>query len=242
MRATALCDLAFAAGLGTVAVAGACRARSVVRVAKPATLAAVAARLAVDAPGRTAATNSWLGATVLSAFLGDYLMYLHEFQPPGPTRERLLLSGAAAFGLTQAGYLTLLGLRGARPAPGRLLGRMALLVQPALLVRRWNPRLLPGLAGYGVALAAMSAASASPALHPEPAARRIRLGGWSFLLSDALIANRVAALGGDGGAEHRPSSRIVEFAILVSYFLAQYWLLTGIDRAAGEGKTVAPGR
>lgn len=220
-----LSDLAFAVSLTVVSLAGAARCRSVVFVAKPACLVSVVAGLATGSSSRPAADNLLLAATAASAFLGDYAMLREEYQSEGGAKQQWLLAGAACFAATQLGYLALLHRAGARPSTARVLPGVTALAQCGFLITRRAPSLAGPLMGYGALVITMAASAADPVLRD----RRLGVGGACFVLSDALIINR--RLGG-----WSPRRQVVsEWAVLVSYFVAQRLLLGGLATRSQEG-------
>lgn len=216
--AVRLSDLAFAASLTVVSLAGAARRRSVVFVAKPACLISIVAGLVPGANRRSAPDNLLLAGTAASALLGDYVMLLEEYQAEGATRQRWLLAGAGCFAATQIGYLALLWRAGARPSPVLALPGIAVLAQCGQLIATKEPAMAGPLVGYGALVVSMAASAADPKLNDW----RIGVGGMSFVLSDALIINRRL-----GGWPPR-AQMIAEWVILVSYFAAQRLLLGGL--------------
>lgn len=214
-----LSDLAFAASLTVVSLAGAARRRPVVIVAKPACLLSIVAGLVPGASRRPAVDNLLLAGTAASALVGDYVMLREEYQTSDETaRGQWLVTGAACFAATQLGYLALLHRAGARPSPARGLPGAAILTQCGRLIARHDPSLVGPLVGYGALVVSMASSAADPALED----RRLGVGGMCFVASDALIINR--RLGGwPPGAQ-----MLAEWGILVSYFVAQRLLLGGL--------------
>lgn len=231
--AVRLSDLAFAASLTVVSLAGAARRRPIVIVAKPACLLCVVAGLVPGATRRCVSDNLLLAGTTASALLGDYVMLREEYQTTDETaRGRWLVAGAACFAATQLGYLALLRRAGAHPSPGRALPGAVILVQCGQLISRREPSLAGPLVGYGALVVTMAASAADPELKD----RWIGVGGMCFVLSDALIINRRL-----GGWPTRAQT-LSEWAILVSYFIAQRLLLSGLAELAGGAMPARDGQ
>lgn len=224
--AVRLSDLAFAASLTVVSLAGAARRRPIVIVAKPACLLSVMAGLVPGATRRPAADNFLLAANAASSLVGDYVMLREEYQTTDETaRGQWLVTGAACFAATQLGYLALLHRAGARPSPVRALAGAVILAQCGRLIARRDPSLAGPLVAYGALVVSMAASAGDP----ELADRRIGIGGMCFVVSDALIINRRL-----GGWSPRAQA-VAEWGILISYFIAQRLLMGGLaESAAGR--------
>ncbi|WP_431963552.1 lysoplasmalogenase [Actinacidiphila sp. bgisy160] len=150
-----------------------------------------------------------LVGALLCGWAGDVLLQLDGDVP--------FLAGMGAFAAGHVCYLTLFTARGAftdrRRAALTAAGYAA--VWLAVLVVVW-PGLPSGLrlpvAAYSLLLTAMAAGAA--ALGPWPTA----VGGGLFLLSDTLLATRLAGL---------PQLAAADFWIMLTYLGAQFLLATG---------------
>ncbi|PYE13738.1 putative membrane protein YhhN [Williamsia limnetica] len=215
----------FVAATVAVSVAGAARRRPGVAATKPAALAALAVTVARGARHRSAPDNALLSLAVGASAAGDYFMYREEFAT-GPDKDRSLQTGATLFGLAHLAYLGLLIRHGGVPTTRRLLPRLAVMNEVAVLVILHQPRMLPVLGIYGGTLATMAATAADPALlrgADTDATRLLAAGGIAFMASDAILMNRRYLL---RGAVPRA---IAEATVLSTYFIAQMLLLDGMD-------------
>ena len=218
----------YTASAAAATIAGARGHRRLAALTKPLPMLVLGA-VTVSTIGKenTRAADSALlvGAVAFSA-AGDRAMLLEEFGTDADLRERHLALGAGLFAGAQACLCALLVRRGARPRVAKLLPRLALLGESAVILARKDPAALPVLGPYGNALATMSAL-ASDAPRPQPA---LRAGGVLFFLSDLAIINRRYLL-------TDPRSRLVaETWVLGSYFAAQWLLVTSLVTA-----TTTPG-
>lgn len=161
-------------------------------------------------------------AALLCGWAGDVLLQLDG--------DTSFLAGMAAFAAGHVCYLTLLTTRGAFADRRRaaLTAAGYAVVWLVALVLVW-PGLPSGLripvAVYSLLLTAMAAAAAG--LGPRATA----VGGALFLLSDTLLATRLAGL---------PQLPAADFWIMLSYLGAQYLLATG--RYGGTKPFVPPAR
>lgn len=219
---------AFAVTTVLVAAAGAVRHRPVVAVVKPAALGMLAITVARGTRRRAPADNALLAATLIASAAGDYFMYREEFAD-GRGKDRHIQTGATMFGVAHLAYLGLFSRHGARPTRRRLLPRFAVMNEVAALLILNQPRLLPVLGTYGAALSVMAATAADPYLSSgtrgDPT-RRLATGGILFMLSDAILMNRRYLLRGN------LARAMSEATVLSTYFVAQMFLLDGVDSLA----------
>ncbi|MGW3246718.1 lysoplasmalogenase [Streptomyces sp. NPDC001070] len=163
-----------------------------------------------------------LVAALLCGWAGDVLLQLDGDTP--------FLAGMGAFAAGHVCYLTLFVRRGAFADRRRAAATAAgyAVVWLAALVLVW-PGLPSGLripvAVYSLLLTAMAAAAAGPG------PRATAVGGALFLLSDTLLATRLADL---------PQLPAADFWIMLTYLGAQY--LLGTARYGGTTSFVQPAR
>lgn len=216
---------AFIAATVAVSAAGAVRWRPGVAVTKPAALAALAITVARGTRQRSAVDNALLGTAVVASAAGDYFMYREEFAT-GPEKDRQIQTGAAMFGVAHLAYVGVAARHGARPTKKRLLPRFSMMNEVAALLILNQPRLLPVLGIYGGVLSTMAATVADPILksrNSNDPTRLLSAGGIVFMASDAMLMNRRFLLRGEF------SRAIAEAAVLSTYFVAQMFLLDGLD-------------
>lgn len=219
---------AFIVATVVLSAVGAARWRPGVAVAKPAALAALSVTVARGTRQRSAVDNALLGTAICASAAGDYFMYREEFAT-GPEKDRQIQTGATMFGAAHLAYLGLLTRHGARPAKRRLLPRLCVMNEVAALLILNRPRLLPVLGIYGGMLSTMAATAADPVLTRGPGndpTRLLSAGGIAFIASDATLMNRRLML---RGAVPRA---IAEAVVLSTYFVAQMFLLDGLDAAS----------
>jgi len=132
------------------------------------------------------------------------------------------LAGLVAFLGMQVCYLVAMRRRGARPGRVAVIGYAVLwLGLGALLWPRLGPLGVPVL-GYGAALVAMAATATGLSV-------RAGVGGAVFVASDLMIGTGIAGL-------RLPLGGV---AVMLTYILAQYLLVTGY-RAAATGRDAGP--
>ena len=222
MNRSTLSRLAFVGATSATVFGAVTGSERLQRIAKPLMVPALAAR--------GVRPMSTLGVALTAATVGDVLLI-------DPDDDARILRGATAFAVMQGCYCWLLAERGARPTAANAVPRLAGWATAAALLTRRSPAVAPGLAGYGLTLAAMSTLAADLAVAPgsdtvagvvvpgsDPRSR-LALGGILFTASDALIVFRRLFLDRES---HR---RVAEGAILATYALAQLFLVEGL---AGE--------
>ncbi|QCB49052.1 lysoplasmalogenase [Rhodococcus sp. PAMC28707] len=170
-----------------------------------------------------------LGVALAAATVGDVLLI-------DPDDDSKILRGAGAFAVMQGCYCVLLASAGNRPTVTAAVPRVTGWAVASTQLVRKSPEVAPGLAAYGVTLAAMSTLAADPAsaagadvfagvVVPNSDPRSWQaLGGILFTVSDALIVYRRLYL------SSTVSRRIVEGAILATYSAAQLLLVEGFNR------------
>ncbi|ORI19243.1 lysoplasmalogenase [Rhodococcus sp. 1168] len=191
------------------------------RVAKPLIVPALALGMRRFSPV--------LGVALTAATVGDVLLM-------DPDDDSKILRGAGAFAVMQGCYCALLASAGSRPTLTAAVPRFFGWAVASSQLARKSPEVAPGLAGYGVTLAAMSTLAADPAsapgadvfagvVMPNSDSRSWQaLGGILFTVSDALIVYRRLYLSSE------MSRRVVEGAILATYSAAQLLLVEGFTR------------
>lgn len=229
---------AFIAATVAVSAAGAVRWRPGVAVAKPAALAALAVTVARGTRQRSAVDNALLGTAIAASAAGDYFMYREEFAT-GTEKDRQIQTGASMFGIAHLAYLALATGHGARPTRRRLLPRFSIMNEVAALLILNQPRLLPVLGVYGGLLSTMAATVADPDLasgSSNDPTRLLPVGGIVFMASDATLMNRRFLL---RGALPRAAAEAV---VLSTYFVAQMFLLDGLDAVSRRHRSHRQGR
>lgn len=219
MRRTVAARIGFVVATVATVVGAATGAERVHRYAKP----LIVPSLVVGLP-KPAST---LGVALAAATVGDVLLI-------DPDDDDRILRGAAAFAVMQGCFCALLIRRGATVSVANAVPRLAGWASAATLLARLSPSVAPGLAGYGLSLAAMSTLAADPALAPSSATcagvvipdadprSRLAVGGILFTVSDALIVVRRLFL------RSETTRRVTEGAILATYAAAQSLLVEGL--------------
>ena len=240
-----------AAGAVSVAAA-ATRSDRITRAVKPTLMPLLAST--VFAPGATADNpRSWgkihtpsagqalLLAGLVGGWLGDITLMNTQSRSAEPVeRAKSLNRGAAWFSANQLAYIWLLAKRGARPSPAVAAAHLPALVTGLGLARWKLPKALPATGGYGSLLGATNMLAQDPVLlrsTPEetPEDYGHALGGTLFLLSDALILNRLTLL----KHAQRPTApsalkiidALTDGAVMATYVIAQLLLVDGINGA-----------
>ena len=193
------------------------------RFTKPLLMPALAASLASD----PRATGSPLRTATLAAQLGGWggdVALLGKGTSP-------FLAGMASFAAGHAAYLAgLHQVRAARPlwqAPGLRAALATWVVSAPPLAHaahRRQPELGPPVLAYAALLAVLAGATThlDPDL-PVDARRLLAAGGWTFLVSDTLLALRSFVL------DDAPPA--LESAVMATYTLAQLMLSEGAARS-----------
>ncbi|WP_406207054.1 lysoplasmalogenase [Kitasatospora sp. NBC_01560] len=191
---------------------------------KPALMPLLAAHsvTAATAAGREA--PKLLAPALLLSGGGDVLLQLGN--------ETAFLAGMGSFAAAHVCYVTMFVQGGA------LTDRRRALVVAAAYATAWAAmmtQLWPDLGGLRVPVAGYSLLLASTAVTSAGLGLRTGLGGALFLLSDTLIATKLAKW------RELPGH---QFWIMATYILAQYLLATGLLRATepDAGPAAAPGR
>ncbi|MCC9305583.1 lysoplasmalogenase [Kitasatospora sp. RB6PN24] len=177
------------------------------QVTKPALMPLLAAHaVATEGP-----TPSLLTPALAASTAGDVLLQFDS--------EPAFLAGMASFAAAHVCYIAMFAKQGAMTERRRLAIVAAgyALAWAVLLNRLW-----PGLGSLKVPVAGYSLLLASTAVTSTGLGLRAGLGGGLFLLSDTLIATRLA------GWKQLPGH---EFWIMATYLLAQYLLATAALRA-----------
>ncbi|MCX4745258.1 lysoplasmalogenase [Kitasatospora sp. NBC_01287] len=173
-----------------------------------------------SAAGRTAGEGSagegsaprLLTPALLASAAGDALLQLDD--------ERAFLAGMGSFAAAHICYVTMFAKQGALTDRRRtaLVAAGYALAWAVMIHQLW-----PGLGELKVPVAGYSLLLAATAVTSAGLGRRGGLGGALFLLSDTLIATRLA------GWKQLPGH---EFWIMSTYLLAQYLLATAALKAA----------
>ncbi|MFI9272706.1 lysoplasmalogenase [Kitasatospora sp. NPDC052896] len=204
-----------AAHLGALLTDG----RGVERATKPALMPLLAAHVlgtraaratGSQAPGTTGATRPLVPALLASA-AGDTLLQFED--------ESAFLAGMGAFAAAHVCFVTMFAKQGA------LTDRRRTALVAAAYGTAWAvmiSQLWPGLGALRVPVAGYSLLLAATAVSSAGLGLRGGLGGGLFLLSDTLIATRLA------GWRELPGH---EFWIMSTYLAAQYLLATAALRA-----------
>ncbi|WP_420000287.1 lysoplasmalogenase [Streptomyces boninensis] len=182
---------------------------SLAHVTKPALMPLLAAYVALRGGPRL------LVAGLLCGAAGDVLL-----QIGGPA----FLVGMGAFAAGHCCYLALFRARGHRPHRAVLFGYAA--VWAVTLAALWpglDPAMRGPVAAYSLLLAAMACAASA-------AGTRAGAGGALFLLSDTLIATRLADWSQPPAAG---------FWVMLTYLAAQYLLATGMPEAVRPQRTAS---
>ncbi|MBR7826879.1 lysoplasmalogenase [Actinospica sp. MGRD01-02] len=128
------------------------------------------------------------------------------------------LVGMAGFAATHLCYITLFGRCGVRRDRRRTMAAGALLYGVVWIVLIDN--LLPGVApGMRIPITGYSLLLIFMGIHAFAGDRRTRIGGALFVLSDSMIA---------GGLAHWHMPRGTGFAVMATYILGQYLLVSGL--------------
>ncbi|GAA4872264.1 lysoplasmalogenase [Kitasatospora terrestris] len=179
---------------------------------KPALMPLLAAQTLAAKPG----APKLLAPALLAGAAGDVLL-----QVGGDTA---FLAGMGSFAAAHVCYVTMFVQRGA------LDERRRTLLTAAAYATAWATlisRLWPGLGGLQIPVAAYSLLLASTAVTSAGLGLRTGAGGALFLLSDTLIATRLA------GWTPLPAQN---FLIMATYIAAQYLLATGLTANAQKGR------
>lgn len=213
---------AYVATSAAATVTGALGMRTAAGVTKPIPMALFGIRV-VEHPDLSRLDRILIGGAVVASAVGDVWMWREEFADDEASKDRNLQIGAASFGVAQAFYSAAMVQAGARWSTRAFLPRFAAMGEPAALLAKFRPALLPVLGTYGNALATMSA------LASTTGSPQLTAGGLVFQASDGAILNRRFLLPADqpGKAVARTA---VEAWVLGSYFTAQALLLDGLLR------------
>ncbi|MGF1430886.1 lysoplasmalogenase [Kitasatospora sp. LaBMicrA B282] len=185
--------------------------KAVEQVTKPALMPLLAghARTAGEHPAPRLLTPA-----LIASAAGDALLQVDD--------ERAFLAGMGSFAAAHVCYVTMFAKQGALTDRRRaaLVAAGYALAWAVMIHQLW-----PGLGELKVPVAGYSLLLASTAVTSAGLGRRGGLGGALFLLSDTLIATRLA------GWKQLPGH---EFWIMSTYLLAQYLLATAALKAAAE--------
>ncbi|GAA1947546.1 lysoplasmalogenase [Kitasatospora viridis] len=183
---------------------------AVEQATKPALMPLLAAHAgAADGP-----TPGLLTGALLASAAGDVLLQVED--------ERAFLAGMGSFAAAHVCYIAMFAKQGA------LTDRRRTAIVAAGYGLAWlvmMHQLWPGLGGLRGPVAGYSLLLAATAVSSAGLGRRAGLGGGLFLLSDTLIATRLAKW------KQLPGH---EFWIMVTYLAAQYLLATAALKAAQE--------
>lgn len=217
---------AYATSATAATVTGALGMHSAARATKPIPLALLGIRV-VEHPELSKIDRAVIGGAVLASAVGDVWMSREEFADDDAAKDQNLMVGAASFGVAQGLYSTALLRRGARFTSPALVPRVAVMGEPAAILARFRPAILPVLGPYGTALATMSGLAATIG------SNRLTAGGVIFQASDIAIVNRRHLLpAGNPATAHARTA--VEAWILGSYFAAQVLLIDGLLRPSRD--------
>ncbi|GAB18944.1 hypothetical protein GOEFS_070_00280 [Gordonia effusa NBRC 100432] len=211
---------AYAVTSTAATVAGALGFRVAAGVTKPIPLALLGIRV-VGSTEIGKADRLIVGGAVAASAIGDLWMYREEFAADDAEKDRNLRFGAATFGVAQAFYSAAMVRRGARFSVRALAPRVAVMGEPAAILAKFRPGVLPVLGPYGWALASMST------LASTSGSDRLAAGGIVFQASDLAIINRRHLLTADN-ARIALARKVVEAWVLGTYFTAQALLVDGL--------------
>lgn len=213
---------AYAAASAAATVTGALGSRRAAAATKPIPLALLGIRV-VEHPHLTRLDRVLVSGALAASAIGDVWMYREEFADDADDKDRYLQIGAASFGVAQGFYSASMIRRGGRFRPAALAPRLVVMGEPAAILAKFRPRVLPVLGPYGSTLATMSA------LASTTGSKRLTAGGITFQASDIAIINRRHLLRADD-PRAAGARKAVEAWVLGSYFAAQLLLVDGLLR------------
>ncbi|NMO02073.1 lysoplasmalogenase [Gordonia sp. TBRC 11910] len=212
---------AYGTASAAATVTGALGNRSAAAATKPIPLVLLGIRV-IEHPYLTKLDRVLIGGAVVASAIGDVWMYREEFAVDPAAKDRNLQLGAASFGVAQGFYSASMIRRGGRFTVASLAPRLAVMGEPAAVLTKFSPRVLPVLSPYGSALATMSA------LASTTGSRRLTMGGIAFQASDIAIINRRHLL--SDVPRNALARKVAEGWVLGSYFAAQLLLVDGLLR------------
>ncbi|MFW0792049.1 lysoplasmalogenase [Gordonia sp. CPCC 205333] len=215
---------AYGAASAAATVTGALGLRGAAGATKPIPLVLLGIRV-VGSDELSKFDRALVGGALAASAIGDVWMYQEEFAADDADKDQNLRFGAATFGVAQGLYSAALYRRGARFSVRALAPRLAVMGEPAAVLAKFRPGVLPVLGPYGWALASMSMFASTSGT------RRAALGGIVFQASDLAIINRRHLLAADD-ARIGLARKVVEGWVLGSYFTAQALLVDGLVKRA----------
>lgn len=190
-------------------------------------------------------------AGLVGGWLGDMTLMNTESRSEDPqVRAKNLNRGAAWFSLNQLAYIWLLAKRGARPDPAVVAAHVPVLAAGLGLAGWKLPPALPAAGGYGALLGGTNVLAQDRGIIRDevdktPADYGISHGGNLFIMSDALILNRMTlfknAQKEGASAVLKTIDAINDGAVMATYVIAQLLLFNGLNDGAAKGTPVKPG-